>query len=135
MKIVIILVLIFALITFLLLTKPSKEDKKNFTPLVEDEPTPIVKDEPSEQYRIEDPVPTILPVDKGGEMPIKPLPVDCQFAQFRPYPERFSYFDCCGNLEEGDGFQPWEKRSPVAIDANKPFEGMDLIGEESQMNC
>lgn len=69
------------------------------------------------------------------EMPIKPAPVNCQKAIFRPAPENYSYYDCCGKLQEGEGFQPWEKRAPVSIDANKEFINMDLIGEESEPNC
>lgn len=70
------------------------------------------------------------PVTSEPEMPIKPIPVNCQKASFRPAPEKFSYTNCCGIIEEGEGFQPWEKRSPVSIDVNQPFEGMDLIGED-----
>ena len=69
------------------------------------------------------------------ENPIKPFPVNCQKAIFRPAPEKFSYFDCCGKLQEGEGYQPWEKRSPVSIDVNKEFLGMDLLGEEAEPNC
>ena len=68
-------------------------------------------------------------------MPEKPLPVNCQLAQFQPAPQDFFYVDCCGNPQKGEGFQPWEKRSPVAIDSNKPFFGMTLLDVEAEKDC
>ncbi|NBO23520.1 hypothetical protein EBU94_09330 [bacterium] len=69
------------------------------------------------------------------EMPIKPPPVNCQKAQFMPAPQEFFYTDCCGKTQMGMGFEPWEKRAPVGIDANQEFVGMELIGEESSIDC
>lgn len=70
-----------------------------------------------------------------GEMPEKPLPVNCQLAQFQPAPQDFFYVDCCGSPKKGTGFEPWEKRSPVAIDANQPFFGMTLLDVEAEKDC
>lgn len=69
------------------------------------------------------------------EMPEKPLPVNCQLAQFQPAPQDFFYVDCCGVPQKGQGFEPWEKRSPVSIDSNKPFFGMTLLDVEAEINC
>lgn len=80
------------------------------------------------------PIP-IVPIEDEGEMPIKPLPINCQKAQFEAAPARFFYTDCCGELHEGEGFQPWEKRAPVSIDSNKPFEGMILLDVEAEIEC
>lgn len=76
-----------------------------------------------------------LEIIEEPEMPIKPAPVNCQKAIFRPAPENYSYYDCCGSLQEGEGYQPWEKRAPVSIDINKEFINMDLLGEEAEPNC
>jgi len=93
--------------------------------------TPVeVIEEPN---RIDDPVPN--DPEPTPEMSIKPEPVDCQLAMFKPYPETFRYFDCCGNEFKGEGYQPWEKRSPVPIDALKDFEGMELIGLSTEQSC
>lgn len=84
------------------------------------------------------PIPDVVdevPVEIISEMPIKPLPVDCQKAIFRPFPEKFTYTDCCGKVQEGEGYQPWEKRAPVSIDVLKRFEGMDLIDESAEIDC
>jgi len=84
------------------------------------------------------PIPDVVdevPVEIISEMPIKPLPVDCQKAIFRPFPEKFTYTDCCGKVQEGEGYQPWEKRPPVSIDVLKRFEGMDLIDESAEIDC
>lgn len=70
-----------------------------------------------------------------SEMPIKPIPVNCQKASFKPAPDNFSYYDCCGELKKGIGFELWEKRAPVSIDANKEFVNMELIGEEGNQDC
>lgn len=70
-----------------------------------------------------------------AEMPEKPLPVNCQLAQFQPAPQDYFYIDCCGNPKKGEGFEPWEKRAPVAIDANKEFFGMTLLDVEAEINC
>jgi len=102
--------------------KPLKKRKTNETPK---------NDTPPEEIKIDEPV----EADPEPEMPEKPLPVNCQKAQFRPAPEGFFYVDCCGKPVKGEGFQPWEKRSPVAIDANKLFEGMDLLDEDAEINC
>lgn len=115
----------------------NPKTKNNDVPVF---PTVTPTEEPN---RIEEPVspdpePTqipIIPIDDDGEMPIKPLPVSCQRAIFRPAPEKYFYTDCCGNLMEGEGYQPWEKRSPITLDSNKPFEGMDLLGEEVDFTC
>ena len=102
------------------------------TPDPTDEPV-VIEPTPAETNTIE------LPVEPDPEptpeMPIKPVPVNCQTAIFRPAPEKYMYFDCCGNVFEGEGYQPWEKRSPVTIDINKEFEGMDLLGEEGYQDC
>lgn len=84
------------------------------------------------------PIPDVVdevPSEIISEMPIKPLPVDCQKAIFRPFPEKFTYTDCCGKVQEGEGYQPWEKRAPVSIDVLKRFEGMDLIDESAEIDC
>jgi len=70
-----------------------------------------------------------------AEMPEKPLPINCQLAQFQPAPQDFFYVDCCGVPHKGQGFEPWEKRAPVAIDANKGFFGMTLLDSEAEINC
>lgn len=79
----------------------------------------------------------VTPVEEigSGEMPEKPLPVNCQLAQFEPAPQEFFYVDCCGNPHKGEGFQPWEKRAPVGIDSNKPFIGMILLDVEAEKDC
>lgn len=79
----------------------------------------------------------VIPSDEEpiGEMPDKPLPINCQLAQFQPAPQDYFYIDCCGNPQKGDGFEPWEKRSPVAIDSNQPFYGMTLLDVEAEINC
>lgn len=84
------------------------------------------------------PIPDVVdevPAEVISEMPIKPLPVDCQKAIFRPFPEKFTYTDCCGKVQEGEGYQPWEKRAPVSIDVIRRFEGMDLIHESAEIDC
>jgi hypothetical protein len=136
MSIEIILISTFAIIALVVLIKSFDKDKKEVEIVVDKEPiSPIETTVKSDPEPIEATFVESIPSDNEGEMPIKPQPVDCQLAQFRPAPSRFSYFDCCGNLFEGEGFQPFEKRVPVAIDVNKFFEGMDLIGENSDINC
>lgn len=71
------------------------------------------------------------PIDE----PVKPQPVNCKYAQFKPAPEEFFYVDCCGKPMKGEGFQPWEKRTPVAIDVNKPFNGMEVSEDEAFVDC
>lgn len=111
--------------------KPMKKSENNLSfPIESTEPEPT-ESEPTEIIKIDDPVPN----DPEPEMPIKPTPIDCQYAIFRPAPEMYSYTDCCGNLQQGEGFQPWEKRSPVAIDITKDFIGMDLISEDAIVDC
>ena len=88
----------------------------------------------------EEDIPDQNPIEPGeviipSEMPEKPLPVNCQLAQFQPAPQEFFYVDCCGNPKKGEGFEPWEKRSPVSIDANKPFIGMTLLDVEAEKDC
>ena len=104
----------------------SSEIKK---PIV---PTQILDWETTPTETVSEVKPEVTP---EPEMPIKPAPVNCQKAQFLPAPEKFSYTDCCGKLQEGEGFQPWEKRAPVGIDSNKEFSGMELIGEEASIDC
>ena len=87
----------------------------------------IVISEPIEEQPIE--------IDIPGEMPIKPLPINCQLAQFQPAPQDFFYVDCCGVPQKGEGYQPWEKRAPVSIDTNKPFFGMTILDVEAEINC
>lgn len=79
--------------------------------------------------------PVVLEPEPTPEMPEKPLPVNCQLAQFQPAPQDFFYVDCCGVPHKGQGFEPWEKRSPVSIDSNKPFFGMTLLDVEAEINC
>ena len=107
MSIQIFLFVAFGLIAIWMLANPLTKKKNS-------EPLPPLKPQPT----------------TTGEMPIKPIPINCQKATFRPAPEKFIYTDCCGEVQEGEGFQPWEKRSPVSIDVNQYFEGMDLIGED-----
>ena len=120
--------------------EPTPDPTVEPTPDPTVEPTPdptdgpvLIEPTPAETNTIE------LPVEPDPEptpeMPIKPVPANCQTAIFRPAPEKYMYFDCCGNVFEGEGYQPWEKRSPVTIDINKEFEGMDLIGEEGYQDC
>ena len=107
-----------------------------FTNIFKKKPTP---------FKVPDPIifPTPTPdnpVEGGedggeGEMPTKPIPVNCQLAAFMAAPQEYSYYDCCGNPHYGMGFEPWEKRAPVAIDANKEFVGVELIGQETDFNC
>ena len=138
---IVIALVLGTIIWFVMKPIKFKEDKNNQTPPppysepqeiitiddpVENDPEPI---NPGEIITIDD------PVENDPEMPIKPLPVNCQYAIFRPAPETYYYIDCCGVVQEGEGYQPWEKRSPVAIDASKDFKGMDLIGDEAQVDC
>ena len=106
----------------------------------------IQNPEPKEEPKIDDPVKgdpeqPIEPIKEDPnhlpepEMPIKPLPMDCQKAAVRPFPEKFYYTDCCGNYNEGDGYQPWEKRAPVSVDVTKPSAGLDFLGEEAKIDC
>lgn len=116
--------IIGTVVWFIMKPKKPKDDINIPTP-----PPPY--SEPQEIITIDDPVQN----DPEPEMPIKPIPVDCQYAIFRPAPETYSYTDCCGNLQSGEGYQPWEKRSPVSINITKDFTGMDLIGDEAQVDC
>ena len=71
------------------------------------------------------------PVDNiPTEMPIKPLPVNCKLGAFPPAPQKYSYVDCCGNRQEGMGYQPWEKRTPVPVNIVYEYEGMEIFKEE-----
>ena len=124
MSIQIILFVIFGGIALWMLLNPLTKKKDVVIPPLKPFPTP--EETNTIELPVEpDPEPTPLP-----EMPIKPAPVNCQKAIFRPAPENYSYYDCCGSLQEGEGYQPWEKRAPVSIDANQFFEGMDLLGED-----
>lgn len=125
----------FGLLAVYMLLNPLTKKKKSQPPVIETpiQETPI----PTEVIGYETPVlpdpeptPTLT-----AEMPIKPTPIDCQLAIFRPAPETFSYYDCCGEIHVGEGYQPWEKRSPVSIDVMRDFTGMDLIGQDSQVDC
>lgn len=140
MTIQIILFVAFGLVAIWMLVNPLNK-KESKSPQVID-PKPL-EETPEPTNKIDDPVksdpePTpipIVPIDDEFEMPIKPLPVNCQMASFMPAPALFEYIDCCGNLNTGEGYQPWEKRSPVKIDANKPFEGMELLNQEAEIDC
>lgn len=115
------------------LTKKRNNNPQPILPIKND-------DDVKEVITIDDPVDsdpelTIIPIDDEGEMPIKPLPVNCQSAMFNPYPEKYFYYNCCGERFEGEGYQPWEKRSPVSIDSNKEFEGMTLLDVEAEPDC
>lgn len=136
MELQIILFLLAGAAIVWMLLNPLTKNKKPFddTPIKNPNETTdeiISIDTPVEA----DPEPTNIPSDEEGEMPIKPIPINCQKAIFRPAPEKYYYVDCCGNKFEGEGYQPWEKRSPVSIDVNSPFEGMDLLDEESNVDC
>jgi len=121
------LILVIAASATILIMKLKKDKNSSIPP----QATPM----PEEVNTIDLPVEPNPEPTQIGEMPIKPAPVNCQFAIFRPAPEKYFYTDCCGNPQSGEGFQPWEKRTPVSIDTNKEFEGMDLIGEEAQFDC
>lgn len=114
--IIVISILAISGLVYFLRRKPAKKDW-GFKPNTPNPPEEIIEE----------------PIE--GEMPIKPSPVDCQKATFRPAPEEFFYVDCCGKPKKGEGFQPWEKKPPVSIDVNKPFIGMDLIGEPGESDC
>ena len=124
MSIQIIIFVLFGAVALWMLLNPLTK-KKNVVPPPPLKPFPT----PEETNRLE-PVEENPEPTPPSEMPIKPLPINCQKAIFRPAPEKFIYTDCCGVVQEGEGYQPWEKRSPVSIDANQFFEGMDLLGEE-----
>jgi hypothetical protein len=133
MSILTIILICFGAVSLWMLFNPLTKKRK--TPQNPTEPTTVVKPLEEEPNNIE-PVletPNLEPVE--GEMPEKPLPVNCQLAQFQPAPQDFFYVDCCGTPQKGEGFQPWEKRSPVSIDANKPFVGMTLLDQEADINC
>jgi hypothetical protein len=128
MSIQIIIFIVFGIIALWMLLNPLTKTKDN-TP-----PPPIVTPPTSNDETDQNPIgpgEIIIP----GEMPEKPLPVNCQLAQFQPSPQDFFYVDCCGNPQKGEGFQPWEKRSPVAIDSNQPFFGMTLLDVEAEKDC
>ncbi len=122
MSIQIIIFVLFGVITLWMIVKPlvnkKKESQKPANPIITDSET---RDESEEIIK--------------GEMPDKPLPVNCQLAQFQPAPQEFFYIDCCGSPHKGEGFQPWEKRAPVAIDSNKEFFGMTLLDVEAEKDC
>lgn len=124
MSIQIIILIVFGVISLWMLFNPLTKTKNN-TPN-----PPINTNDETDQNPI-GPGEIIIP----GEMPEKPLPVNCQLAQFQPAPQDFFYVDCCGNPQKGEGFQPWEKRSPVAIDSNKPFFGMTLLDVVAEKDC
>ena len=115
-----IIAFISVILGFVIVTLKNKNKKNDVVnPVVE---KPIEEEPPME-------------IDIPGEMPEKPLPVNCQLAQFQPAPQDFFYVDCCGVPQKGEGFQPWEKRSPVSIDTNKPFFGMTILDVEAEINC
>lgn len=135
MSILTIILICFGAVSLWMLLNPLTKKKQNQIPTTPIEPTTVVKPVEEVPNNIEPVIetPTLEPIE--GEMPIKPKPVNCQKAIFRPAPEKFVYTDCCGEVQEGEGYQPWEKRSPVSIDANQEFVGMDLLGEESNIDC
>lgn len=120
MSILSIIVILFGGIALWILWKSFSKERTN-------DPKPFF---PPTEGDINDQNPIEL-----GEMPEKPLPVNCQLAQFQPAPQEFFYVDCCGKPKKGEGFEPWEKRSPVSIDANKPFIGMTLLDVEAEKDC
>lgn len=120
MSILSVVVILFGGVAFWILWKSfSKEDKKN-----PDHLSIPTKENFFEQKS-----------DETGEMSEKLPPINCQLAQFQPAPQEFFYVDCCGKPKKGEGFEPWEKRSPVSIDANKPFVGMTLLDVEAEKDC
>ena len=135
MKTILILLPIVGTIIYLLFFKKSGKKQEIIQ-------SPTLTPEKEEILEIDTPVKSDpepikwqIPSDEQGEMPIKPLPVNCQKASFNAAPEKYFYSDCCGEFFEGEGFQPWEKRSPVSIDSNKPFEGMTLLDVEAEIEC
>lgn len=135
-------ILIFAIMGGLavwMLLKPLTKRNKPTDFVIPSEPV----ETPTEVIKIDDPVPNdpeptpmvIIPADDEGEMPIKPTPPNCQLAQFMPAPQEYYYIDCCGEPQSGMGYEEWEKRSPVKIDANEIFKGMVLIGESAEPEC
>ena len=125
----IILICFGAISIWMLLNPLTKKRNQDVKPPLKSQEQITLTEEPNQ---FDQPV-DADPVD--GEMPIKPVPVNCQKAQFMPAPEKFVYTDCCGQVQEGEGYQPWEKRSPVSIDANQKFLGMELLGEEATIDC
>jgi hypothetical protein len=121
MNIQTIIFILFGAVALWMLLNPLTKKKDIVIPPLKPFPTP------EETNRIEPVEPEPTP---PAEMPIKPIPVNCQKAMFKPFPEKYRYVDCCGDFQIGDGYQEWEKRAPVSIDANRPFEGMELINEE-----
>ena len=134
MSITTILFVLFGAVAIWMLLNPLTKKKDVEIPPLKPFPTPEETnsiDNPVEP----DPEPTPIPSDEIGKMPIKPIPVNCQKAVFRAAPATFTYTDCCGNVQKGEGYQPWEKRAPVSIDVDQFFEGMDLLGEDGQADC
>jgi len=126
--------------TILFLTMKKKKTTETNQPKEPIVPTQNLDDLPKIEIPIEvEPEPTNFtgwfPSDEEGEMPIKPTPKKCQKASFRPAPEKFFYTDCCGEFHEGEGFQPFEKRSQVLIDTTKEFSGMDIEEGEIEFEC
>lgn len=132
--IVIALLGVFLLVLFKITN--SKKTKTNSV-LTNSKPEINVKEEPEFEIPL---TPTGLsqipiPLDDEPEMPIKPNPMKCKKASFLPAPETFSYYDCCGNLHTGEGYQPWEKRTPVSINVVKDFVGMEILDEDGEIDC
>jgi len=122
----VVVVVVITITVFILKQKKSKAGNSVTGIITPQEIDVLPKDENPIQ-----PSEIIIP----AEMPEKPLPINCQLAQFQPAPQDFFYVDCCGVPHKGQGFEPWEKRAPVAIDANKGFFGMTLLDSEAEINC
>jgi len=121
MSTILIVLVVATAIAVVVLVKFLEKKKDKVSP-IKPAKEPIV---PTQTFEWEQPI----------DEPVKPLPVNCKYAQFKPAPEEFFYVDCCGKPEKGEGFQPWEKRVPVAIDINKPFSGMDVTEDEAFVEC
>lgn len=126
MSIQVIIFILFGVIALWMVLKPLTKKKKD----IQEPSNPIIIAPTPDNEIVDQPDEVI-----NGEMPDKPLPVNCQLAQFQPAPQDFFYVDCCGKPHKGEGFQPWEKRSPVAIDSNKEFFGMTLLDVEAEKDC
>jgi len=122
----VVVVTVLTVTIFILKQKKSKLD--NFvTKITEPQEIDVLPNEENPILPSEIIIPT--------EMPEKPLPIKCQFAQFQPAPQDFFYVDCCGVPHKGQGFEPWEKRAPVAIDSNQSFFGLTLLDTEAEIDC
>lgn len=112
-------ILVVVVLSTLIVNNKKTDDKINSNQIIPDTEVDVVDSNPIEQ----------------GEMPIKPPPINCKYATFLPAPQKYFYVDCCGNKQEGEGFQPWEKRAPVPVDINQEFEGIEILEDEAFQDC